>query len=294
LRTSWVSTVLASVSLAVAVVLYVKVDHLERSLGAARAPTSWENRAPERAALPLPERVVAARGEETPRPPESVRQGAPTATAKTGSSRMTVEERLARLEERQEQIETAPRPPWTSGSRAFARSVDDLSKRLSLTPTQRTRIEDAVARGKERIEEVLKIPDETGRSPSEQRAEAKKKLEEAVKSGPGAGGLLAFAGDLMSYREKKIPGRGETYGQAIDRIRKETREEISGALDTQQQELLRNTNTDGLLGEGGQVSFALSIGDAGDGQQAGIMVETQAEDAVEGGESPEPAGTEGR
>jgi len=114
-----------------------------------------------------------------------------------------------------------------------------------------------------------------------------------MKNGPGAGGILAFAGDLMSYREKKIPGRGETYGEAVDRVRQDTREEISGALDAKQQELLKNTNVDGLLGEGGQMSFAYSIGEGGDGQQAGIVVEMNAEDE-ESAAPPDQAGDEGR
>jgi hypothetical protein len=289
---TWVSTILASISLAAAVVLYVKVDHLERDLGAGRAATR-EARVPEPRALPLPE-LPMTRADDAPQTSESTGRRSASSPARGDPRAMTVEQRLARLEERQEHLETEPRPVWGSRGRAFARNVDDLAKRLSLTSTQRARVEDAVARGRQRVDEILKIPDETGKSPSEQRAEARKKLEEAMKNGSGTGGVLAFAGDFMSYREKKIPGRGETYGEAIDRVRKDTREEIAGALDTKQEELLKDTNVDGLLGEGGQMSFALSIGDAGDGGQAGIMVETHAEDVVESGEPPEPAGTEGR
>jgi hypothetical protein len=141
--------------------------------------------------------------------------------------------------------------------------VDDLERHLSLNPAQRSRVEVALERGRQRIDDLLRIPDETGKSPHEQKAEARRKLEEAMKT-PQPGAILAIT-DLASYRRRKIPGRAETYGQEIDRIKKETRDEIATALDAEQREELEDTNVDGLFGETEQVSFAIAAGDAGEG-----------------------------
>jgi hypothetical protein len=282
------STLIASVALAAAAYLYVKVDRLERELGTARAVRVVQGA--DRAGDALPDAPRLERGDRE----GTARGGAGPAASSASEATLaadapSIEERVAQLEQRQRVIETERTPPWQHGRRATARTMDELAQKLSLTPTQRARIEDAVARGRQRIEDVLKIPDETGKSPFERRAEARKKLEEAMKN-PGSGGLFAFATDLVSYRQKKIPGRRDTYGDEIDRIRKETRDEIGSALDGQQQETFRDTNVDGLLGDAAQVSFAYSVGDEGGGGDAGMVVEMETTETA-GTEEPAPGGT---
>jgi len=295
-RLAYVSTVMASLSLGAAVLLGMKVYQLERNLAPARA-ASRESRDAE---LALPDRVdVRAApavsigdGEALAddRSQGAVR-GAGSAVSRSKSP-VCLEERITRLEERQRALQAEQGAPWTRHSRTFARNVEDLSRKLSLTPTQQGRIEEMVTRGRQRIEDVLKIPDETGTSPFERRAEARKKLEEAMKA-PQPGGVLAFATDMMSYRERKIPGRNDTYGDEINRIRKETREEMTSVLDTKQQEAFGQTNVDGLLGEAGNVSFAYALNGTGEGGQEGMIVDMGAEVAPEEGTDGDPPAASG-
>lgn len=288
MRLGHVSTVLAALALGLAVVLYVKVDRLESALGNARAApkegirhaetrtAEWDGgvRVREEASEPSADRGAAVhasgRGSANPRPE-------------------SLEERITRLEHGQQALRTERGIPFRS--QRFARNTEDLAKQLSLTSTQRTRIDDVIGRARQRIEDVLKIPDETGKSPFERRAEARKNIEEAMKNPrPGVPGMLSIATDMISYRDQKIPGRNDTYGDEIDRIRKETREEISTALDAKQQEAFQETNVDGLLGETGQMSFAYVVGSGTDGGEAEMVVEMGADiHAVPpGGEVPPP------
>jgi Spy/CpxP family protein refolding chaperone len=209
---------------------------------------------------------------------------------------VSLEERIARLEHDQKTMRTERGTPFRFSER-FARSTDDLARQLSLTSTQRTRVEDVIGRARQRIEDVLKIPDETGKSPFERRTEARKKIEEAMKN-PQPGGVLAFAADVFAYHDQKIPGRNDTYGDEIGRIRKEAREEIATALDAKQQETFQETNMDGLIGEAGQMSFAYAIGSGTQGGEAEMVVEMGADihSVAPGGEEPppEPPGSGGK
>jgi hypothetical protein len=294
LRAAQLSTVLATASLGAAVLLYVKVDRLERELRTPRAESKEPAATGGSGATADPLREATARiGGAGASAPADMGRPAPATAAASGapeSRELSVEERLASLEERQRTLEGGRSLPLHLGGQRPARSMDDLAQRLSLTATQRSRIEDAIGRGRQRIEDLLRIPDETGKSPFERRAEARKRLEEAMKN-PGGGGLFAFATDLVSYREKKIPGRGDTYGDETNRIRKETRDEIATALDAKQQETFRDTSVDGLLGEGSQVSFAYAVGDAagGEDREAGLVIEMEAGVAEEGAVPPPPA-----
>jgi hypothetical protein len=276
----------ASVSLGAAGLLHVKVDRLERVLSTARAGP-WEGKG-----RPSADDPAASSWSGVPRveggefAPAAGDGGEGLEPGVGGAGREpTVEERLARLEERQRTLDGGPGLTWRPGRRTPVRSLDELAQRLTLTATQRSRIEDAIARGRQRVEDVLKIPDETGKSPFERRAEARKRIEEAMRN-PGAGGLLAFASDLVGYRDKRIPGRADTYGDEIDRIRKETREEVDSALDAKQQETFRDTSVDGLLGDAAQVSFAYAVGDAGAAGEAGVVIEME---SGEGESAAEPA-----
>jgi len=287
LRLVHVSTVMAALSLCAAVVLYVRVEHLERDMGASRAEprdarTLGVADGEAARAYPLPAPAAAGGtgtgGESRP----AATAAAPGAGS--GERAPSLEERVMRLEESQKAMQVRERP-WRQIERTFARDVDDLARKLSLTPTQKVQMEDVVTRGRQRIEDVLKIPDETGKSPYERRVEARKRLADAM-HGSEPGGVLAFATDMVSYRNRKIPGRNDTYGAEIDRIRKETREEMGRVLDAKQQEDFDQMNVDGLLGEGGQVSIAYAVGDVG----AAIEVEEQVEDGSEGEPAPRGAG----
>ncbi len=290
-----VSTAMAAVALICATMLYLRVERLERDLGSPRAAPREGMRVSETAVGgPVGSVAPERRGTGGTEP---VGDGSP-ALARGGREPVpgTLEERIERLERDQQAVRAGHGMPLRFSDR-FARNTDDLAKQLSLTSTQRTRIEDAIGRARQRIEDVLKIPDETGKSPFDRRAEARKKLEEAMKN-PQASGVLAFATDLMSHRNRKIPGRNDTYGEEIDRIRKETREEIATALDPKQQETFQQTNVDALLGDAGQqVSFAYAVGDGGEVAgdemvvEMGTSIVTDATDPEE--ETPPDAGGSG-
>ncbi len=282
-----VSTAMAAVALGAATALYMKVEQLEKDRGSPRAAPREGARVTETALDGGQGPIAMRRGGGEREPGLGAVEAADDASAGVGAARdspASIEERIARLERDQKALRPGHGMPWRP-SQTFARNVDDLARHLSLTSTQRTRIEDVIARGRQRIEDVLKIPDETGKSPYERRAEARKKIEEAMKN-PQPGGLLAFATDLVSSRDRKIPGRNDTYADEIDRVRKETREEISSALDAKQRESFEQTNVDGLLGEAGQMSFTYAVGDVGADGQGEMMVEMGADIVTDAHEMP--------
>ena len=276
MNSATIATILAALALGLSGVLYLKVDQLQDEVRSARAPARIEERtvAPLDSSVafaPEPGALVGAPGAMGGGAP-ATREGAPPVRV-PGDRERSLEERLAHVQRELAEMK-AERGVFRHPSRTFARSVDDLSRHLSLSSTQRTRIEDAVDRAKRRIEDVLKIPDETGKSPYERRQEAQKKIEEALKD-PKPGSVLAVTADLFSYREQKIPGRADTYGDEIDRIKKETREEIAAALDPKQREAFQETSIDPMLGGGGgQVAFFSSMsGPEGEETQGEIVVE---------------------
>lgn len=289
-----ISTGMAAVALGAATVLYLRVEELERDLGSPRAASREGAKVREmpmgEGSMVLEQRAERERGLGADDAP------ADALGAGGDGRRASFEERIAQLERDQKTLRTERGVPFRF-SEKFARNTDDLAKQLSLTSTQRTRIEDVIGRARQRIEDVLKIPDETGKSPFERGAEGRKKLEEAMKN-PQPGGVLAFATDVISSRDRKIPGRNETYGDEIDRIRKETREEIATALDAKQQEAFQQTNVDGLLGEAGHVSFAYAVGDGGeDGGnemvvEMGTSIVTEGDVVAPGEEDPAPEAPE--
>ncbi len=203
----------------------------------------------------------------------------------------SVEERLAQLEQESaaRSARSGPAVSWAQPASRFVRSVDDLAEALKLSNTQKDRVNACVERGRRRIEDLLKLPDAEGRSPWERREEQRRKLEEALKAGkpddlPGAV-LHAGLGGGRGYRNNRIPGRNATYGEEIDRIKKETRSEIEADLDQPQREAFQKTHTDALLGEGGGMALSVFTSAGGDG--AAIAFEAIEEVAVE---APPPAG----
>jgi hypothetical protein len=263
MRSLTLPTVLAALALGASGLLYLELREVRRDLRGLRAPPPA--RQVEQAADATGWADAGGDAWRRERPPEEKRVPAPTLERAVGAR--TIEERVARLE--RSAAQRASPAPWHGGKR-FARSVDDLERELGLQAAQRSRIEVAIETGRRRIDDLLRIPDETGKSPQEQKAEARRKIQEAMKN-PQPGAVLAFTADLLSYRERRIPGRAETYGQAVDRIKKETREEIATSLDAQQAEAFGDVSVDGLLGETGQMSFAIAAGKDGEGE--GMILE---------------------
>lgn len=265
MKLSAIALIVSTVALACGLYVAVEVSRLRDELGRQRQPRERVAVAVEPAGIAP---VGPPAGERFPAREEPARTdpgAAPVAPARAA----TLEERVTRLEKDQEEMREASRSlsAMPFRGRTFARTVDDLSRTLELTPTQKARVEQAVERGKRQIEEILKIPDETGKSPFERREERRKKMMAAVEN-KDAGGLIAFASDMFAHRDRPIPGRNATYGEEIGRVKRETRDEIAATLGVEQRKAFEDTDIDPLLGEGGAMAFSVIHKTTGDGEEA--------------------------
>lgn len=256
MKSSALGTILGAFALVGVGVVYFKVDQLAEKIGPltdGRVSTdrgAVVDHREEPSVVHIPKTEVARRSDATaPR----------TANAERAT---TLEERVAALERRKPEA-----APLASRLRNYAsrwvRSVDDLSKRLKLTPSQKDRIADAVDRGKRRIQDILKIQDADGKSPLDRREERKQKMKEAIASGDHTR-LVTFGMGAFGELNKQIPGRNATYRQEISRVKKETQEEIAQNLDADQQKTFEQTQIDPLLGESGGMQ-AISFFGSSDG-----------------------------
>jgi hypothetical protein len=256
-------------------VVYVKVENL----GDQVEPLTQGRAEPKRVVI-VEDEPAAEREPYTPSRATTVRE--PSSDVVEARPTATIEERLARLERaettRREEKDDARVPARTLfRSTPFVRSVKDLSDRLKLTRAQKDRVQAAVDHGKRRIEEIMKIPDEEGKSPFERRVERQKKIEEAMKSGK-PDGIVTLAMSGLSHRNKKIPGQNATYGEEIDRVKKETRDEIAQTLSPEQQEEFKDLRVDPMLGgSAGFQTFAVGFagpgGEEGESRHAEVIIE---------------------
>jgi Spy/CpxP family protein refolding chaperone len=222
--------------------------------------------------------------------------GAPGAGAAASPRRMEeLEQRLARLEQGRSAeaslfggIRTEGAPVKSVARsfmpRRFYRDVDSLARDLKLTETQQDRVRDAVDRGRRRIEDILKIPDEEGKSPHERRQEARKKMMEKISGGekPNPSDVLVWLPSLTGHHDKKIPGTNTTYGEEIGRVKKETREEITSNLTPEQKEDFEDAHIDSMLGGGGgMTSVAIGFAGPGDGASGGGAAEIEVVEETE-------------
>jgi hypothetical protein len=91
-------------------------------------------------------------------------------------------------------------------------------------------------------------------------------MTEAIKN-KDTGGIIAFASDMLGYRKQPIPGRNATYGEEIDRVKQETRDEIAASLTAQQREAFEDTNIDPMLGGGGTMAYSVFQAKSKDGEE---------------------------
>ena len=266
-------TILGALGLAGVALLYVKVDRLEGQL----APRSLERARPAMETGPEAGDVGPARGERGPtagfgRPGASGGGGDAGATGLAfdagvgerspdmGARVRELEEEVSRLRAQRdaEGMRFAPRMPRVAGT------VEELANTLELSPTQTDRVRDAVDRHRRRIEDVLRIPDETGVSPWDRRQQEQKRMRDALAES-GAPGILQVAMGSLMDRNRKIPGRSTTYGDEIDRIKEEARSEIGADLDPAQKKLFDELHIDPLLDQGSGstfVSISMTAGSA--------------------------------
>lgn len=259
-----VSVLLSALALGGVGFLYYKVDEIATRLGSARRSETGR--------VPIGGDALRETSET---PPLLVSRGspAPGQGVNPGPGARPVQERAEELENRLLRLEEKERARELAGPGEaahlvsmprFYRDVDHLASDLKMTATQKDRVQSAIERAKGEIEQVLRIPDESGKSPWDRRREQEAKIQEMMRN-PNPEGAMAFVATALADRSRKIPGRDVTYGQEIDRIKKDAREDIERNLDEKQKESLRGGNLDPLFGPdagGGEMSFAVSFGTA--------------------------------
>ena len=269
MKSASIGTLLSVVSIVGVGILYLKVDDLSdqvRPLTKGRAERYAVNDLPDDSI----ERDAPARAVSDEPPGEAADDGK-FAKVQPSAREAELERRIASLEKAAKKRNHLPsfRMP------KFARNVRDLAKTLKLNKTQETRIQDVVDRAKQRIEDVMKIPDDTGVSPFERRKEAREKMQESM----GVGKMPDISAMIESRNatRKTIPGRNTTYAQEVDRIKKDARNEIKSNLTQEQAKEFEDTRIDPLLGESGVRSVmafhTVDTGDGEGGQSGAIVVE---------------------
>lgn len=279
MKSGALSIILSALALGGVGVVYLKVEDLSDRLSSVRTRT----RASGGGGRVASERDESAYGIEPAKAAPGT-NGGPMTAADGKRSEGTARERAleARLDKLEKDLKERSKSKWNAplrlSGKQWARSPKHLASLLKLNKTQEAQVENAIENGKRRIEEILKIPDESGTSPYERRKELNKRIQEAAKTGKW-GEITKVAMEHSNFREQKIPGRNTTYGDEIKRVQKETRDEISNSLTAEQQKTFQNTNTDHMLGGGGTtIAYSTSLG--GDGP-TGIMVERGIDIAVE-------------
>ena len=135
-------------------------------------------------------------------------------------------------------------------------SVDDVAKGLALTAPQKADFERAVLGAKLEIDQLHKVPDESGKT-----------WEQAMKDGVSVeNGNISYDGSkIQAFREKVIPGRNESFGAADRRLRAEAKQRMRESLSRDQQDKFDKSHVDGLLpggdaGDGGFMTMFTSFG----------------------------------
>ena len=288
MKSASIATILSVVALGGLAVVYIELDSqgdkLERLLQARSesrrtvdlAPEAadeggWVNRPAERGMVPVSDGRADAEAEGRAAP----------------MSRNELEDTVADLRRKVDKMERdkrSPMPMRMHGMPRYARDVKQLSSMLKLTKAQTARVEDAVERGKRRVEEIMSIPDATGTTPLQRRKELRKKIADAQKTGKYQQ-VVSAAMSAQNYRNTKIPGRNETYGQAIKAVQDDTRAEIAQNLNDSQKKDFEDTRIDPLVSGEGGTTMAFSYVATGEPGTDGAIVHEGAEIHVVGGDS---------
>ena len=129
-------------------------------------------------------------------------------------------------------------------------SPEDAAKHLELSPSQKAEFERVAADAKRDLEDLKKIPDETGKTWGEV-------ARDTFTVGPD--GLFSFNDSKMrEFREKTIPGRGESFGSAERRIKDGAKSRLRSALTADQQAKFDKAMVDPMLGGGSGDSMIIS------------------------------------
>jgi len=218
-----------------------------RPAGGARAPALAPAPVTRRAGAP---HAATGTGDATPASGGTATNGAPATLP-------DMAQRVAALEQQlKAALETAVAPAQQEISMpqgaelatAWYGSVDDVAKGLALTAPQKADFERAVLGAKLEIDQLHKVPDESGKT-----------WEQAMKDGVSVeNGNISYDGaKIQAFREKVIPGRNESFGAADRRLRAEAKQRMRESLSRDQQDKFDKSHVDGLLpgGDGGDGGF---------------------------------------
>lgn len=169
-----------------------------------------------------------------------------------------LEKRLAALEEKAKARDAAPAPfgrvRGPGGGRMYM-NVDDAKDDLALTDPQKADWDRVVADAQRELEELRKAPDDDGKT---YEGMMKEMMEGA---GTDGGGMKLDLGKMVGWRNKRIAGRNETFGQADQRIKTEAKRRLRDGLSSEQQAKFDKASVDPMLGGGfgpAVMSFAVS------------------------------------
>jgi hypothetical protein len=182
----------------------------------------------------------------------------PSPAAGTGSDERTAAARLEDVEKRIAAVEEARRKEAAESPFGRARTVfggrvggfltttEDAQKELELTDGQKAEWDRIVADARREQEALRRIPDDEGKTWDQHQREM---LTDLVSSAGGGGAKLDL-GRMSAFRNKQVPGRSETFGQADQRIRDDAKRRMRDTLSTAQADKFDKTNVDPMLGGG--------------------------------------------
>jgi hypothetical protein len=231
--------------------LAARIDALERRVAAlADAPPLA---APSPGAAPTLGASPAAGAAGGAHAGASPAAGPGSETDRTSATRLEdVEKRLAAVEEaRKKEAAESPfgRGRAVFGGRpgGFLLTTEDAQRELELTDGQKAEWDRIVADARREQDALRKIPDDEGRTWDQHQRE----MIADLMSSAGGGGAKLDLGKMAAFRNKQVPGRSETFGQADQRIRDDARRQMRNTLTTAQADRFDKTNVDPMLGGGG-------------------------------------------
>lgn len=159
-----------------------------------------------------------------------------------------LERRLADLEKRLAPPAGDARPgavstavsaePALATGPAWIGSVDDAAEAFELSPGQKADMERILVDAKREVDALRKVPDETG-------ATWESVEKDVVRMENGA---IHFDGSKLStFREKVIPGRNESFGSSMRKLREDAARRLKDTLSPAQRASWEKAQTGGLL-----------------------------------------------
>ncbi|MFO0932592.1 MAG: hypothetical protein U1E39_07770 [Planctomycetota bacterium] len=210
-------------------------------------------------ARPGPVASPALGGTAAPRPLAGSAPDAGAAADPAGGAKPApeLERRLAELEKRlataaasgvESSTPVAVDLPGPVGPTTWIGSLDDAAKTFELSGGQKADMERILSDARRDVDDLRKTPDEAGVT----WAAVEKDM---VRMENGA--LFFDAGKLSAFREKIMPGRNESFGSAMRRIREDAARRLKETLTPTQREKWDKAQTGGLLPGSDDAGFGI-------------------------------------